>query len=459
MPILGTIIAFVSVANQSKAPSYSTVVAPILKKACLSCHTGKDSAAGLDLSTGKAISLTKTILAGQADKSVFLRRVKGLDGKPQMPLGFKPLTTGEIKSLEEWINGGATIDQVVAKHWAYIPPVAYPVPAKKVAWGNNAIDNFTLEKMLQQGYKPSPEASPETLVRRAYLDITGLPPTVEQIDAYLADKNPNRYEKLIDKLLASPAYGERQARMWLDLSRYADTDGYEADFSRTAYLYRDWLINAFNKNMPYDQFTIEQNAGDMLPNSKVEQKVATGFHRNSQFNQEGGVDPKESFYTMVIDRVTTTSQTWLGSTMQCAQCHNHKYDPFTQKDFFRMYAIFSNGKYEKVGDYSKSFSEKWFEPKIKVPNQAILMAIKKEEANKKAIEAERDQVLSANKADFEEWKAALATKPAYEDVKFASTVSTAGAIIAQSADQALTVTGTNPDKDEYILSGTGNWQN
>lgn len=456
---MGTLFAFIALAGQTKAPSYSNVIAPIIKKACLSCHTGKDSAAGLDLSTPKAISITKTILAGQADKSVFLRRIKGLDGKPQMPLGFKPLTAPEIKSIEEWITGGAAIDQAKGQHWAYVPPVAYPVPPKTSTWGKNAIDNFTLEKMIQQGYKPSPEASPETLIRRVYLDITGLPPTVEQIDAYLKDKDPGRYEKLVDKLLASPQYGERQARMWLDLSRYADTDGYEADLTRTAYLYRDWLISAFNKNMRYDEFTIEQNAGDMLPNSTLEQKVATGFHRNSQFNQEGGVDPKESFYTMVIDRVTTTSQTWLGSTMQCAQCHNHKYDPFTQKDFFRMYAIFSNGKYEKVGDYSKSFSEKWYEPKVKVPNQSIVQALKKEEDAQKAIQQERQQLLTANKAEFDEWKTAIGQPQQYVDVKFDSLVSTAGAKIEQDGEGTINVTGTNPDKDEYVLTSKGNWDN
>ena len=199
----------------------------------------------------------------------------------------------------------------------------------RTTWERNDLDRFVLARLEREKLSPSPEASKSTLLRRVTLDLTGLPPTPAELDAFLADTAPDAYERVVDRLLASPHYGERWARPWLDLARYADTNGYEKDNRRAIWKYRDWVIDALNRDMPFDQFTIEQIAGDMLPNATTEQKIATGFHRNAMTNEEGGVDPDESMYEVLVDRVNTTATVWLGTTLACAQCHNHKYDPFT----------------------------------------------------------------------------------------------------------------------------------
>ncbi len=429
--------------------SYSKDVNPIFKAACNSCHAGKTAAAGLDFTNTTGMLKAGVIKPGDPENSVLIRRMKGLDGLPLMPKGFKAVDASKIKLIETWIKDGAKIDQAVGKHWAYIAPVKAALPKSAIVWGQNEIDAFTLEKMLGHKLKPSPQAPRELLARRLYLDLTGLPPTVAQLDAYLGDSAPNAYEKLVDKLLASKHYGERQARIWLDLARYADTNGYEADVTRTAYLYRDWAINAFNRNLPYDQFTIEQLAGDMLPNPTVDQQVATGFNRNSMFNQEGGVDPAESFYNTVIDRVTTTSGTWLGSTLQCARCHDHKFDPFSQKDFFKLYAVFSNVSYKRQGDYSKSYSEHWIEPEIKVSTPDAMKAI--DEAKKRviALEERKKAFAAENARDFAKWKIEAGLTVSFEDPKVESFLSSGGATYVLGENNLIEVGGPNSDMDEY----------
>src|SRR5439155_25697918 len=204
------------------------------------------------------------------------------------------------------------------------------------------IDYFVLSRLEQEGLSPSREADRATLIRRVTLDLTGLPPRIQEIDAFLADKSDTAYEKVVARLLASPHYGEHQARPWLDMARYADTNGYEADYRRTIWPYRDWVIQAFNRDLPFDQFTIEQIAGDLLPNVTREQRAATGFHRNTMVNTEGGTDDEEFRDAAVVDRVNTTMDVWMATTMQCAQCHNHKYDPFSQKEYYQLYAFFNS---------------------------------------------------------------------------------------------------------------------
>ena len=222
-------------------------------------------------------------------------------------------------SLLGWIHFAA------AQHWAYVAPKKSPLPAvKQKSWVRNPIDNFILARLEKEGLQPSPEAAKEILLRRVYLDLIGITPSVKEVDAFLADNSANAYEKVVDKLLASKHYGERWARPWLDLARYADSDGFVQDARRSMWMYRDWVINAFNDDMPFDQFTIEQIAGDMLPNPTLAQKIATGFHRNTMLNQEGGIDLEEARWETLVDRVNTTSTVWLGSTLACAQCHNHK---------------------------------------------------------------------------------------------------------------------------------------
>ena len=213
---------------------------------------------------------------------------------------------------------------------------------KNRPWVRNPIDYFVLERLEREGLTPSPEATPETLIRRVTLDLTGLPPTPKEIDTFLSDHSPNAYEKLVDRLLQSPRYGERMAIRWLEAARYADTNGYQTDAERTMWRWRDWVIDAFNRNMPFDQFTIEQIAGDLLPNATLEQKLATGFNRNHRGNGEGGIIPEEYAVEYVVDRVDTTSTVWLGLTMGCARCHDHKYDPITQKEYYQLFAYFNN---------------------------------------------------------------------------------------------------------------------
>lgn len=275
-------------------------------------------------------------------------------------------------------------------HWAYIEPVRPELPkVKNSRWLRNPIDAFVLARLEKEKMRPSPEADRITLIRRVSLDLTGLPPTLAEVDAFVADKSKDAYEKLVDRLLASPHYGEKWARMWLDLARYADTHGYEKDPKRSMWPYRDWVINAFNENMPFDEFTIEQIAGDMLPNATEEQKVASGFHRNTMFNTEGGVDPEEARVATIVDRVNTTATVWLGTTLGCAQCHTHKYDPFTINEYYRMFAFLNNAD----------------EPQMDVPSPAQKARQEKLRADIARLEAElkkQTPELAAAQTDWEQ---------------------------------------------------------
>ena len=233
-----------------------------------------------------------------------------------------------------------------APHWAYVKPIKPALPdVSQPQWAKNPIDRFILARLDRERLTPSAPAAKHTWLRRVTLDLTGLPPTPAELDAFLNDDRPDARERVVDRLLASPHYGERWARPWLDLARYADTNGHEKDNRRSIWPYRDWVIDALNADMPFDRFTIEQIAGDMLPDATPAQRVASGFHRNAMTNEEGGVDPEESLYEVLVDRVNTTSTVWLGSTIACAQCHNHKYDPFSQKDYYRLLAFFQPTAY------------------------------------------------------------------------------------------------------------------
>ena len=326
-------------------------VSRLIKVSCLSCHGPATKFAGLDLSTPAGIQKGgvsgPAIVKGKPAESLLVQRIKGMGGKPQMPMGFKPLEPEEVRAIESWIASGASFDAAPTKaaHWSYVAPTRPAVPATtNRSWARNPIDAFVLARLEKEGLKPSPQADKATLVRRLYLDLIGLPPTIDEMEAFLADTQPGAYERLVDKLLASPHYGERQAVPWLDLARYADSNGYEKDARRTIWPYRDWVIDAFNRNVPFDRFTIEQLAGDMLDSPTREQLIATGFHRNTMLNEEGGVDMEEQRWLTLVDRVGTTATVWLGSTLQCAQCHDHKYDPFTTEEFYRFLAFFDNSE-------------------------------------------------------------------------------------------------------------------
>jgi uncharacterized membrane protein YfcA len=334
--------------HESALVDFNRDIRPILSDRCFACH-GPDQnkrKAGLRLDThaGASKELRSggfAIVPGNRTESKILGRLTAADGEGRMPPGStgKRVSPAEIDLLGRWIDQGANWDT----HWAYTPPrrPALPELTNKV-WPRNAIDNFVLHRLEQKGLTPSPEADRATLLRRLSFDLTGLPPTRAEVDAFLRDDSPNAYEKVVDRLLASSHYGERMALPWLDLARYADTNGYRLDNHRDMWLYRDWVIAAFNQNKPFDEFTIEQLAGDMLPGATTAQKIASGFHRNTMVNFGNGSDPKEYLAKAVMDRVNTTATVWLGTTLACAQCHDHKYDPFTQKDYYRLYAFFNN---------------------------------------------------------------------------------------------------------------------
>ncbi|MEZ5399091.1 MAG: PSD1 and planctomycete cytochrome C domain-containing protein [Bryobacteraceae bacterium] len=329
-------------------------VFPVLERRCFGCHGAKvqmarlrlDGKAGFERG-GQSGSVAN---AGDAAGSLLLKRVEARDGASPMPPAGERLSAPEIAALRSWIEAGAVwpagigaADGSVTTHWAYVAPRRPAMPAvQNETWVRNEIDRLLLARMEKEGFEPGPEASKETLVRRVALDLTGLPPSVAEIDRFLADSSPRAYESLVDRMLDSPHYGERWAQMWLDLARYADTNGYESDEPRTQWAWRDWVVSAFNRNLSFDRFTIEQIAGDLLPGATEDQIVATGFHRNTLVNSEAGSKDDEFRDAAMKDRVDTTATVWLGSTLGCAQCHNHKYDPFTQRDYYGFYAYFNN---------------------------------------------------------------------------------------------------------------------
>lgn len=326
---------------------YNRDIRPILSNKCFNCHGQDPKSVAADLVLNRRETATAdlgggvhAIVPGKPEESEMMKRITAPEGERMPPASTKKtLTQEEIAILERWIKEGAEYKE----HWAFVPPVRVAPPAvQNKAWPKNEIDRFILAKQEESGLKPSAEAPKATLLRRASLDITGLPPTPEEIAAFEADKSKNAYEKQLDRLLASPRYGERMAMDWLDAARYADSNGYQADFERYQWRWRDWVIDAFNKNKPFDKFTVEQLAGDMLPNATLDQKIATGFNRNHRINTEGGVIAEEWRVETVIDRVETTSTVWLGLTSGCARCHDHKYDPISMKSFYGMYAYFNN---------------------------------------------------------------------------------------------------------------------
>ncbi|MEW6158527.1 MAG: PSD1 and planctomycete cytochrome C domain-containing protein [Verrucomicrobiota bacterium] len=345
----------------SSSIDFSRDVQPILSDNCYACH-GPDSAkrkAGLRLddpdSAKKVLkSGTRAIVPGDPVRSSLIERITSKDADELMPPeeSGKTLTPAQVDVLRRWIKEGAPWK----KHWAFVPPESPAVPRVQLKrWPRNPIDHFILARLEQEKLRPSNEADRATLIRRVTLDLTGLPPSVEEVNAFLADRRPDAYEQLVERLLSSPHYGERWGRHWLDSARYADSNGYSIDAPRSIWKYRDWVIDALNHDLPFDQFTIWQLAGDLLPQPTLEQRIATGFHRNTQINEEGGIDKEQFRIESVLDRVNTTGTVWLGLTVGCAQCHDHKYDPLSQKEYFQLFAFLNNAdepNLEIPGEYS-----------------------------------------------------------------------------------------------------------
>ena len=347
-------LLFLAIGAMAQAPQFNRDVRPIFSDRCWTCH-GQDAAnkgirlrldseaaAKADLGGGR-----RAIVPGKPEESVLLQRLQTANKALRMP----PAHTGavvsaaEIATLEQWIRDGAAWQ----KHWSFIAPEKSPVPA-----GQNAIDFFVRQRLAKAGLSPSAATDRRTLIRRATFDLTGLPPTPEEAAAFVNDRSPQSYEKLLDRLLASTQYAERMAIRWLDASRYADTNGYQTDADRIMWRWRDWVIDAFRQNMPYDRFTVEQIAGDLLPNATLSQQIATGFSRNHRGNSEGGIVAEEYLMEYAADRSETMSTVFLGLTVGCARCHNHKYDPITQKEYYSLFSYFNNigepGRYLKYGN-------------------------------------------------------------------------------------------------------------
>ncbi|WP_321474638.1 DUF1553 domain-containing protein [uncultured Paludibaculum sp.] len=352
-------------AGSAKPVDFDREVRPILSDKCFKCHGPDEQTrkAGLRFDDRESAFGKGVITPGNSAESKLYKRVshekKGMRMPP--PTSGMTLNENEIALIKRWIDEGAKWET----HWAYQAP-KHPTPpvTKRKNWARNPIDSFLLAKLESEGLPPSPEAARSTLIRRVTFDLTGLPPTPAEVAAFLKDKSPDAYEKVVDRLLASPRYGERMAMQWLDLARYADTHGYHIDSHRDMWPWRDWVISAFNRNLPFDQFTLWQLAGDLLPNATREQRVATGFNRNHMINFEGGAIPEEYQAEYVADRVETTSNVWMGTTLGCAKCHDHKYDPIRQKDFYRFGAFF-NTLNEKGLDGQKGNAE----PLLELPDE------------------------------------------------------------------------------------------
>ncbi len=404
-------------------------VIPILSNNCFKCHgpdpDNRKANLRLDVrevATKPAESGEIAIVPGKPDDSELVRRIFSDDPDERMPSkqSNKSLTDSQKQLLRRWIAEGAEYEP----HWSFVPPRQAPLPSvKRTDWAKNPLDYFVLAKLEAEGLSPSPEADRYTLVRRLFLDLIGLPPTPEEADAFVHDSAPDAYERLVDKLLASPHYGERWARRWLDLARYADTNGYEKDRPRSIWPYRDWVINALNVDLPFDEFTIEQLAGDMLPGATTEQKTATGFHRNTMRNEEGGIDPLEFRYYSMVDRINTTGTTWLGLTVGCAQCHTHKFDPITNREYYQLMAFLNNAD----------------EPEMPLPDQRIA-----------AKRAEIESRIAKLTAELRDHFPADASR--VWEVPHATVSAESGCKVENAGDGSWRFTGHAADRDTYTLT-------
>lgn len=437
---------------------YNRDIRPILGNHCFKCHglDAKERKADLRLDLSDearkpTASGATAIKPGKPDESELVARVFATDEALVMPpVETKHhLTDREKQLLRRWIAEGAEYQS----HWSFIPAKRKTPPAvKEVNWPRNAIDRFVLAKLEAHGLRPSPEADRPTLLRRLSFDLTGLPPTPAEVDAFLLDNSPDAYERVVDRLMASPHFGERLAQDWLDAARFADTNGYHIDNGRDMTRWRDWVIRSFNENRPFDRFTVEQVAGDLLPDATFEQKIASGFNRNHMINFEGGAIPEEYQTAYVVDRVNTTSTVWLGLTVACSQCHDHKYDPITQKDFYRLYAFFNNlpenGLDGRTGNAP---------PLLKAPDAEQTRKLDELAAAITKLEQEMAGDLPEVDAAQASWEAELAAAPKVEwrPVTAVEVTSAAGAKLEKQADGSTLVNSATPSFDTYTITLDG----
>jgi hypothetical protein len=430
-------------------------VQPILAKHCLECHGPSQQKAKLRWDDRKSVLERKQplVVAGKPGDSELIRLTVSTDPDEMMPPKGERLSKEEVATLRQWIAEGASWpDEVSGKdprhaHWAYRNPVTPALPPlKNPDWARNPIDHFVLAKLEAEKLSPSPEADRYTLIRRVSLDLTGLPPTVQQVDEFVSDTSADAYPKLVDRLLSSPAYGERWAVVWLDLARYADSRGYANDGPRTIWRYRDWVINSINNNVPYDRFTIEQIAGDLLPSATRDQVLATAFHRNTLTNDEGGTDDEEFRVAAVVDRVNTTMQVWMGATVACAQCHDHKYDPVSQEEYFKLFAIFNNTE-----DSDKNSDT----PMLATPRPETVQEVEKLEAELALLEQELVKPNPELDTAQRQWEGELAGGIHWETLTPEGFVSRDGGHPSLLPDKSILVSGPQPDNDVYSLWFSG----
>lgn len=441
-------------------------VRPILSEHCFQCH-GPDERQRqggvridrFELATAVGDSGRPAIVPGDAEESELWRRVLSADPDEQMPPPSfgKPLRPEQRDVLRRWIDQGAEYQG----HWAFTRVERPAVPSLESRWPGsdalypNPIDRFVLERLGAIGHEYAPRASREMLLRRVSLDLIGVPPTPEELDAFLSDSSSNAYESVVDRLLASPHYGERMALPWLDLARYADSNGYQIDSSRQQWPWRDWVIDALNGNMPYDQFTIEQLAGDLLPNASLSQKVATGFNRNHRLNGEGGIIAEEWRVETVIDRVETTGLTWLALTFNCCRCHDHKYDPISQREFYSLFSYFNN-----IAESGTLQGEsRNTEPIVKVPSpvqqaewETLGAQIREAESALVALESQLPALVAAWEPGF---RAQIAAEtPAWITLDVDSAKARSQAILTEQPDGSFLVSGENPTHDVYEITAS-----
>jgi len=443
------------VSADEPAVDYARDVKSVLSKNCYKCHGPDEQKSGLRLDTVAAATdggySGAALEPGKSATSLLIKAIRGGDDDVMaMPPEGDRLTADQIAAIARWIDAGAKAPaddapaesngRVKSDHWSFQPIARPAVPTVRHATAvHNPIDAFVLQRLEREGIEPSAEADRVTLIRRATLDLLGLPPTIAEVDAFLADKSADAYEKLVDRLLASPHYGERWGRHWLDLARYADSNGYTNDNPRTIWKYREWVIDAHNRDLPFDQFTVQQLAGDLLPEPSIDQLVATGFHRNTLQNDEGGTDPEEFRVEAVVDRVATTGTVYLGLTIGCARCHDHKFDPISQKDFFRVFAVLNGAD----------------EPTLPVPTpdqQRSQQDLAAQIAAATAQLAAHDQQTMSQRTAWEKDLAAAATPVEWtvlDPVEFASA---GGATLEKLEDKSLRASGEPATNDVYTVT-------
>jgi hypothetical protein len=470
-----------AVMSQEARPkvNFETQIWPILQAHCFECHAGQQQEGNLRVDARDPFFAGgvsgKVLTYGDANQSLLIDRLLGKGDHDRMPVDSDPLSDKQIALVRRWIDEGAQWPAAIGKqievensHWAYESPTSPPLPVVQNAnWPQNELDFFILSRLEAAGLHPSPPAEPGKLVRRLYLDLIGLPPALEVVERFESNPTEESYRALVDRLLATPQYGERWARPWLDMARYADTNGYQADQYRTVWPYRDWVIRALNADMPFDQFTIEQLAGDLLPDATIDQKIASGFHRLTTCNVEAGVDPEENRVNQVIDRVNTTGTVWFGTTFECMQCHNHKYDPFTQKEYYEIFAFFNKTPLEVKGD-DKMITYEFVGPTMDLPLSTEQAAQRDEIQHElESLKQQLAKLESKHESGFNQWleqQVSTAQTAAVENqdkspascgnwqvLEVVSFTASGGSAFEILADQSVLVGGARPDKEDYTI--------